>query len=164
MERDKKKGRSLFNVFDIVLIVIAVALAAVIFLSRGSSSALTLEPRSVTVHYTVEIRELDQDFRDVVAPGDAVMDRIKKYNIGTVESVSYGEAVRSVEDFEAGIKRLAPVPGCLRMDIAITAQATVSDSAITVDGGYDVRVGAEANIATPGFSGTGVIIAVERVD
>lgn len=167
MEKENKKGRSIINVFDIVLIALAAVLAVVYLTTRGSAPAASpveTAPSTKTVTYTVEVTELDESYADAVKAGDQIVDRIKKYNIGTVESVEVSESLRNVRIAKDGTVERVPVPGCVTLHINVTAQAAVSDRTITVDGGYELKVGLMCSFKTPGFYGSGAIIKVGRIE
>ncbi len=71
---NKPKKKSIFNVFDIALILIAAALAVVIFISRSpSKDAPALETGELTegmVSYTVEITGMQNGTAHLVSVGD----------------------------------------------------------------------------------------------
>ena len=50
-------------------------------------------------------------------------------------------------------------------DVLVTVEApcTVSDSAITVGGGYEIRVGSKGFFRGEGYMGSGPIVAIEEV-
>ena len=166
MENKKKKNiLGIFNLFDIILIIIAIALAAAIaLLSRDNSSgALVGKPQTQTeVRYTVELKEIENDAAESIKVGDKVIDRIKKYSIGTVESVEIVPARRSVPDEGSNVKRFTEVPNLKSAIVTIVAPATETDKDITVDGGYVIKTGMEVNARMPGFNAVGYIIDVER--
>ncbi len=167
MKKENKRGRSIINVFDIVLIALAVVLAAVYLISRGSAPASSpTQPAAgtVSVSYTVEITELDELYAGDVKAGEPIVDRIKKYNIGTVESVETEPAMRNVDNRAEGTVERAPVPGCVTLYVNVTAQGVVSGSSIVIDGGYELKVGLPCSFKTPGFSGAGAIVRVGRID
>ena len=169
MEKENKAGkRSLFNLFDIVLILIALALAALFLLGRdrgSSGTAAETSARTVTVHYTVEAADLDEAWSEAVKQGDPVVDRIKKYSVGTVEDVEVTPALRSVINYDAETLDQVEIPGRVTLYITIAAEAVVEDNDgdINIDGGYILKVGNTASLKTPSFTFSGAVVAVERI-
>lgn len=164
MEKGNKRGIwRIVNVFDLVLIGIAVLTLAVLVIVRtGGGDDTGPVSTSQKIRYTVEVSGISFGAADNVKPGDEMVDRIKKYDMGTVESVTVEPYMKSVPDFDSGEVVLAEVPDQQTAYIVVVANATVSDTAILVDGGYSVKVGLAVNVKVPGLAGTGHIVAVER--
>lgn len=168
MEKERKQRRSIFNLFDLVLIVIAVILGIVLYLGarRDEDPAGTagLTGDRVNVRYTVEIQEVEAFVTDMLKEGEPLVDREKKYNLGTIESVEVGPAVRAVVDYETETHRFTEVPGRFRALVTVTTEGVADERSITVDGGFVVRIGKTVYVKIPGGVFTGTIVAIERVD
>ena len=168
MEKESKQRRSIFNLFDLALIVIAIALGIVLYLGahrdeEPAAGTVGLTESRVNVRYTLEISEAEEFVTELVKEGEPLVDREKKYNLGTIESVEVGPAVRSVIDYETGVQRLSEVPGRYRVLITVTTEGVADERNITVDGGFVVRVGKSVLGKVPGGIFTGTIVAIERV-
>ncbi len=163
----ENKKHSLFNVFDLVLIGIALVLAAILVIARFAGPRDTAQPdgpagiESGKVTYTVEFT-LDEAERDTIRVGDRVTDKVKHYNLGTVSAVEIAEATRSVPDLEAEKVVSAVIPGMIAMRVTVTANATVSNKGTMVDGGYPLYLGVSVNAVFPGINAVGSVIAIER--
>lgn len=168
MEKEnKKKGiRGLFNLFDLALIILAAALAALLIFGGGGDGGGIAAPggAQTAVRYTLELTGLENGSASLIKPGDPVVDRIKKYSIGTAESVEITPTVKSVTDEASGKVVRTEVPGQETALVTVTAMADETDRDITVDGGFIVKVGTSVNVKTPGVSAAGFIVAVERGD
>lgn len=167
MENKKKRVfLRIFNLFDLALIAIALVVLAVILLTRDNSSGqLTGQvQRTVSVRYTVELSEIENGAAANIKAGAPVVDAIKKYSIGTVESVQISPTRASVPDEGSDIVRYAQVPGQETATVVITAKAVETDADIIIDGGYLVKVGLPASVRIPGLRATGFIVDVERSD
>ncbi len=153
------------NLFDIIIILIVIAAAGIfIFMqTRGEDSQSTAAKNS-TIEYTVEIANISDKTEGMIKPGDSIVDKVKKYNIGTVKSVEYYPATKEAFDYEKGAAKYSELPGRLSAAVTITAECTESDSAAVVGGGFEVRTGTETSIVGPGYSGAGYIISVVRGD
>lgn len=164
MADKKKKGKySILNLFDIIVIIIAVLLAVLLF-AKGKTRTDGTQITSDKITYTLELTGMQNGSAELVRPGDRLTDKIKKYDIGTVVSVTVKTSTNQVEDYENGGIIDSPVSGKETAVIVVEAPCKETDSQITVGGGYAVRVGASANVRGPGYAGTGYIIDIERGD
>ncbi|MGM9521139.1 MAG: DUF4330 domain-containing protein [Oscillospiraceae bacterium] len=164
MEKDKKpRGRSIFNLFDIIVIIVAVVLAAVLFFAKNGGTEQTSAQTS-TLHYTIELTGMLNNSAEMIAPGDALVDKVKKYDIGTVQSVEVSNTVKQAEDTINGAVVMSEVPGQQTAVIVVEAQVSETATLITVDGGFEIKVGNSVSVKGPGYWGSGYIIAVERGD
>lgn len=168
MESKNKKGIfKILNLFDLALIAIAALLAAVLLLNRGgdTSGAITGESQTrVRVRYTVELTGIRNGAASTIKAGMPVVDKIKKYSMGTVESVEISPTVRTVTDESRNVRVSVPVPGQETATVVITTEAVETDKDITVDGGYIIKVGLPVNVRIPGLSAQGYIMNIERGD
>lgn len=161
MEEKKPQKRSILNIFDIVVIIIAIALAAVLFLYKsGGTEAVLAETGTVT--YTIELTSLQNYSTDLISEGDKLVDNIKKYDIGTIKSVDVTNTVRQAKDMESGATYDVELDSLKTAIIVVESECTETDTQITVAGGYTIRVGLSVNVKGPGYYGTGYIIAVDR--
>ena len=84
----KKRGR--FNFIDFILIAVAlVALGVLVYIVVGPKASKTAQPATFSVQYTVEIKHLREDWRDLIGIGDVVTDADSLTTIGTVTDISY---------------------------------------------------------------------------
>lgn len=164
MEKKNKK-HGIFNVFDLVLIGVAVVLAGILAVSRLSAGDdqpnLPAAIIGGKVTYTVEFI-LGEEDRDMIRVGDRVTDKIQHYNLGTVDSVEYTEARRSVTDFNTGKVVRAVIPGKVAVLVTITGSASATDKGTMVDGGYPLYVGLSINAMFPQINESGTVLYIER--
>ena len=156
MEKSKKPvfGR-IFNLFDIILLVIIAALAVVLLLNRGEIA------QESTVQYTVEVTGLVNGTAAAIKPGDKLSDKIKKYDIGTVVSVDVHPTIRQVLDYDNNTLAESESDSTEAATIVISVPCTQTESAISA-GGYELRVGLPVNAVGPGYTCNGYIIAIDR--
>ena len=159
---EKRGKRGIFNLFDIIVIVIVLALAAVLLFVRAERSGE--EASSGTVVYTMEFEGMRNGAADLISEGDQLVDKVKKYNIGTVLSVDIEPTVRQVNDYVNGGLVESVVDDQQTATIVVEAECTETSSQITVDGGYIIRAGLTVSVRGPGYWGTGRIISVDRGD
>lgn len=163
MSSDKKPSGifKLLNLFDIILILVAVALVAVLFFTRSQGS-VTPTAESGTVRYTIELTAMQNNSADLISVGDDLVDKVKKYRMGTVVAVEVYPYERQAEDLENGGMVDSPMSTQQAARVTIEASCTQTESQITVDGGYAVRVGTIVNVKGPGYNGLGYVISIER--
>lgn len=164
----ENKKHKLFNVFDLTLIGIAVILAAVLILSRFVGSGDDDKPAGPVVGsdekkitYVVEFT-LNEEDRDLIRVGDRVTDRIKHYNLGTVDSVEITDFLRYVPDFTTGKVVPAAVPGMVTARVTVTGSAVFTKTSILLDGGYPLYLGTNINAVFPEINVSGAAVYIER--
>lgn len=165
MERNTEKFRLRLNLFDALVLLLALgALAFLLWNAAKPEPPQEVVPEVTSaVRYTVRLRRWLPGTSQLVRPGDRITDSIKNYNIGTVVSVQAVPARSQVLDRES--RRYVWRETEAYEDVLITLQApcTVDEKAITVDGGYAVRVAADAYIRGEGYMGSGVVVSIEGV-
>jgi len=161
MEDSTKKTRWRLNLFDIIFIAV-IAIAAFLVISYPVGSGGIISPGTQeTVVYTVEFQGMVGDTAELIRPGDALVDKIEKRPMGTVVSVETMPSRISQKDYVSGDRIIAVVPYLTDAVITVTAEATVTDSQISI-GGFIVRAGARASVNGPLYHGNGFIIDIER--
>jgi len=164
MEQNTPKFRLRLNLFDAIVIVLALAAACLLLWSRLKPAAVVPAGPTAqdTVRYTVRLQRWAPGTSALVEPGDQIADNIKNYEIGTVAAVEAVPAQMQVLDHDGRKMVWAEIEGMEDVLITIEAPCTVSDESITVGGGYQVRVGALAFIKGQGYLGSGPIVALEQ--
>lgn len=162
--RKKPKLWGILNIFDIVLILVAILLGVVIFMARsGGDEEETPTGAGMTpLRYTVEFTNLREEFADSVQVGDQFIDKIKKYSMGTVESVEVTPNIRDVVDYDNARVVRVETPGYVTLLVTIVGEATQTEKTILMDGGYEMRVGMGVNAKSPRFSANGTVLYIER--
>ena len=162
---EQKKFRLRLNLFD--GIVLALALAAGAFLLWNAMKPQIPDeaaPAAASrVRYTVRLRSCIPGTSELIRAGDEVADNIKNYVVGNVTSAEAVPNRRRVLDREN--LRKTWVETDVFEDILLTLEAPcqITDSAITLDGGYELRVGSTAYLRGVGYMGSGPVVAIEEV-
>ncbi len=169
MEKNNKKGRSVFNLFDIAVILVALVLLGVLYYADRRAGAPgqevpVISDQKTVIHYTVEVPSISENVADQFKAGDTFIDLAKKYILGTVESVEILPSQKLVTDFENKVQYRAEEPGLYTVHFTVTSEAAIEERNIIVDGGYVIRIGTEVEGKVPGCVFRGYVIAVERVD
>ena len=161
METQNKKPRWKLNGFDIILIAVVLVAAAAVFLLWRSSSRSS-DVSATSVRYTIELEEMAGETAYQIKAGDTIVDSVKKYVMGTVESVSVMAATEWKTDYTTGDTVMSEIPGKKTAVIELVCDCNMSDAEIAATSGYVVRIGAEVQAAGPGYAGTGYVVAIDR--
>lgn len=163
MERNTHPFRLRLNLFDIILLIVAVAVAGgLLWFSTRSSQNDQQTPTASTVEYTVLFRRMTPGTSQLIQVGDSLVDTIKNYQLGTVLSIDIQPAVTQVLNQESKTYVDAVVEGYDDVYLTVSASCTQTDDSILVDGGYDLRVGQTTYVRGPGYMGSGPVISIER--
>ncbi len=163
---NKPKNKSIFNVFDIALILIAAALAVVIFISRSpSKDAPALETGELTegmVSYTVEITGMQNGTAHLVSVGDKLVERSHKWDMGTVTAVDVVPTTRRTQNQYTNEFRDTDTHLTETAIITILASCTEDAGNINVAGNQPIKIGQSVRMNGPGYYGSATVIAIER--
>lgn len=162
MKHYKKRRLDFLNLFDIILISLAVALVlGVGFFKFGLGDAGPTS-QAINVEYMIEIESFLEDKKEVIQPGDRLTEKIKKQDMGQVKSVRFGPSVNPVIDYDEQKTLYSPNPGFLSAEITLEGRGQESETAITLDSGFEVRVGTKVQVQGPNYSGEGYLVGIER--
>ena len=167
MENEKEKRMKLkINFFDIVIIILVVALAGAYAVHRmsGGSAVSTSSSETRELTYVLEITDLNESTESLIHKGDKLIDKVKKYEIGTVESVKIYPFQKLSENKEQG--RYIYTEETDRCSAALTVKVKCVDNGdtLTADSGFEIRVGQNVSVVGPGYFGAGYIIGIDRGD
>lgn len=165
---EKKTRRLRLNFFDIGLIAVVVLAAAVFvgmkFMSGPAPAdpAVGLPVNMQTVRYVVELEQLHKQTVDMVGVGDRIYERTKREDMGTVLEVQVNDATTLTKNELDGTFQFVEVPERYNVIMTVESKCTVSDGAIVLDSGLEVRAGTSVRVLGPGYYGAGYILSVER--
>lgn len=153
----KRKFRvSLFDILVIVLVIL-LALGFVYYKNLHRSAGNTL-----TQTYQMELTKMDENMEGKFQPGDKIIDKVKKQELGEVVSVEYVPSTQSVENLEEQIVVESEIPGKISAIVTMKAECNDDGTKITTTSGYDLAVGTEMSVVGPGYSGSGYLISMDR--
>ena len=165
MEQNTQRFRLKLNLFDGIVILLAVVAAAfVLWRALRPEGVVQSDPAATsTVRYTVRFQQWEPGSSKAIGEGDRIFDNIKNYEAGRVVSAEAIPAATLVLD--TGLRRFvwAELDGFEDVLVTIEAPCTVTDAAITVGGGYELRVGSTGYFKGEGYMGSGPIVAIEEV-
>ena len=167
MEQHNGKFRLKLNLFDSIVLVVALAVGAFLLWSALKPAASTPvgEPTATsTVRYTIRFQRMLEGSGSLIQPGDALVDTIKNYQLGNVVSVEIVPAQSQILDHDSREYVLAEVAGYEDALVTVESPCTISSDTILLDGGYTLRVGATSYVRGSGYMGSGPVISIERED
>ena len=161
-----QKFRFRLNLFDGIVLVLALAVAAFVgykALKPAPVVEQTGAPAPSSVTYVVRFQKMIEGTETLVEPGDKLTDNIKNYAMGTVVSTEVQPArTRVVDEFGKQVV-MAEIPGHVDLYVTVRSDsATLGDNAVILDGGYNLRVNTTAYIKGEGYMASGPIISIER--
>lgn len=165
MESKDNKFRLRLNLFDGIVLLLALAVGAFLLWSALKPAA-TKETSSTasTIRYTIRFQRCLEDTVNVIHPGDRLTDSIRNYEIGRVVSTEVGPARALRLDTGSRSYVMTTMEGYNDIDVLVEAPCVIADDVITIGGGYAVRTGAVAYVQGDGYMATGYIAAIERED
>ena len=165
MEQNTPKFRFKLNLFDGIVILLAAAVAAFL-LWRAVRPAVSVQPdraAASTVRYTVRFQQWEPGSSKAIGEGDRIFDNIKNYEAGRVVSAEAIPATSQALDIWSNRYVWMEVEGFEDVLVTIESPCEVTDAAITVGGGYELRVGGSCFLKGEGYMGSGPIVAIEEV-
>lgn len=162
---EQKKFRLRLNLFDGIVLVLALAVGAFLLWNamKPRLPEEAVPAASSTVQYTVRLQKCIPGTSELIREGDQVADNIKNYVVGNVTAVEAVPCRRRVMDEEGLRKVWAETDAFEDILLTLEARCQITDSAIVLDGGYELRVGSTAYLRGLGYMGTGPVVAIEEV-
>lgn len=161
---EQKKFRLRLNLFDGIVLVLALAVGAFLLWNAMKPRIPDeVTPASTSnVRYTVRLQRCIPGTGELIRTGDQVADNIKNYVVGQVAAVETVPCRRRVVD-EENLRKIW-VETDQYEDILLTLESPcqITDSAIVLDGGYELRVGSTAYLRGIGYMGTGPVVSIEE--
>lgn len=163
MEDKNRKFRLRLNLFDCVVILLAVAVAGVLLWMRLKPAQTAAEvPAASRIEYTIRLQKVLEGTGALVNEGDELVDAIKNFALGKVTAVRVEPAVDSIINEEQLCYVTAEIPGYEDLYLTVESSGTVNAEQVLVGGGYAVRAGEDIYVRGPGYLGSGEVYTVER--
>ena len=159
------KAKIRFNLMDaliLVLVLAVIALLLYVFVFSETSSVQSVNAERYTLTYVVEVSNISEEFSDMIAAGDTVIDSSKKMHIGTVTAVEVQPHLHMGTNLHEGTLVLNPVDDYVNLYVTIQAEATLENISYTVNG-YEIYVGKSINLAFSDFVCNGYCISLDAV-
>ena len=163
---EENKGYRLkLNLFDGIVILAALAVGAVLLymnLKPAAPAGDTSTPAAATTQYTIRLQKTLPGTGELIEAGDALVDVVKNFELGTVVSATVMPATDSIINEEAKAYVTAEIPGYEDIEIVVESSVTYGEENILVGSGYKLRVGEKIYVRGPGYLGSGEVYAIER--
>lgn len=160
-ETPKKK---LFNIFDVVIVLIAL-IAAVFgykYISNNNTTVLPTNNTSKVIYQVRTTESLPQTY-EMINENTIIYDSIKNYQIGKILKKEILPSERFDIDLETGEYTKTELPQEEYVDILLTieADATMSEQDISI-GQYVIKVGEQVYVKGKGYASSGYVVSIER--
>lgn len=162
MNNNPSKFRLRLNLFDCIILLIAIVAAGFLLWNRLAPDETGPVSETKTVQYTIRICAAQDGTGDYVQEGDKLVDAVKNFELGKVVSFTVSPARRSILDESQHLMVIAEVPNRQDIELVMTATSTGNDAQLLVGSGYELRVGEPIYVRGPGYMGSGYVIAIER--
>lgn len=161
---EQKKFRLRLNLFDGIILVLALAVGAFLLWNAMKPRIPDeVAPTSTSnVRYTVRLQKCVPGTSQLIQEGDQVADNIKNYVVGNVTAVEAVPCRRRVVDVENLRKIWVETDQYEDILLTLESPCQITDSAIVLDGGYELRVGSTAYLRGIGYMGTGPVVSIEE--
>ena len=165
MEQNEKKFRLKLNLFDGIVLVLALAVGGFLLWRAVKPAAqLPTGPADAsTVRYTIRFRRWAPGTSGVIQAGDKLAADFMHYEGGAVVSAQAAPALVQAPDQINRRWVWAELEGFEDVLVTVEAPCVITDDAITVGGGYQLRVGTTGYFRGAGYMGSGPIVAIEEV-
>ena len=162
-QKNPNKFRLHLNLFDCVVIFLALAVGGVLLWNRMKPQETAVAaPAASSIQYTIRLQKVLEGTGALVKPGDELVDAVKNFDLGKVAEVSVEPASRSIVNEENQTYVTAQIPGYEDIYITIQTAATRSSENILLGSGYEIRVAEQIYVRGPGYLGSGDVYAIER--
>lgn len=163
MEQNKGRFRLKLNLFDMIVILLALAVGAVLMWNRFKPAAASVAgPSASAMEYTIRLQKVRQGTGALVQEGDELEDVVKNYALGRVVGVTILPATSSIINEETETYVTAEIPGYEDIELAVSSTAIYGEENVTLGSGYELRVGQKIYVRGPGYLGSGEVWAIER--
>ncbi len=156
----KEKNKKRINVIDIL--IVAALLAALICTGFVMIRGIGSFGERVIVSYTVAIDPIDSDFVSKVTLGDKLYDYNTGEHIGTVRTVSDGQAYKKSYS-EGADPRGSAIEGMSVLYITMTTEASKTDTGYSV-GNTLLGIGRTLEMRFPNLYCVGECVSIEIIE
>ncbi len=164
MEQKKEKMKFRLNLFDSVVLVLVLIVGGVFVWQTLRSGASSSMNKNQTVRYTVVMKEVKEGTGDSITIGGRLEDAVKNYDLGTIDSKTILPTEKQVLNHAERSYVTAYLDGYEDVEVEVVVPAVETDSALLIDGSYELRVGDYMYMRGEGYMSSGFVTKIERVD
>ncbi len=164
MEQNTPKFRLRLNLFDAIVLILALAAGALLLWNALKPEPAVQSPSSETstVRYTLRFQKWKPGDSAMVQPGDKLTDNIKNLELGHVVSAQAvpSQVILLNQDSRSFV--LATIPGYEDVLVTVESPASMAKDAVALESGYKLWVGAIAYVRGSGYMATSSVVSIER--
>ncbi|MCQ2426395.1 MAG: DUF4330 family protein [Lachnospiraceae bacterium] len=164
MSNEKKAAAYRFNVIDVILILLILAAGIWLWFILNPSGVPGSGTKTEKIELVFTQEALRSEFKGNVNIGDAFLLAGNGQKIGEVIGVSYGDSVYLGTDPESGEQVRSVLPGYIRMEVTVLADAEISGDGTRTVGTLPAAVGVTTDYRVPHLYGTATCTAVRSAD
>ena len=165
MENNNEKFRLRLNLFDGIVLVLAVVVAGLLVWNHLKPETPAEDPNTTTLEYVVRFQRWPDSTVDMVHEGDKLVDNVKNFSLGTVKSVEVVPATGEVFNEADKCFDRAEVPGYSDLLVTVVSDAaSIGTDMIKLDGGVQLRVGMSLYIRGQGYMASGPVLSIQRAE
>ena len=165
MENKNEKFRLRLNLFDGIVLVLAIVVAGLLVWNRVKPETPADESTTSSLEYVVRFQRWPDSTVELVKEGDKLADNVKNFNLGTVKSVEVVPATGEVFNENGPCFDRAEISGYSDLLVTVVSDsASVAPDMIKLDGGVQLRVGMPLYIRGQGYMASGPVIAIQRAE
>ena len=153
MEKKQMKKKHRFNLFDVLIIVLVIAVAAAVFWFFNRDKGGTILAAGTKVTYQLEITNVPQEVAYSPRIGDYVKEGVRKVRLGKIVGVDVQPYEKLTRNLIDDTINLTPVPDRYTVVITCEADGKLSGGRVSVNG-HVFGVGSEIALQSKNFAGT----------
>lgn len=161
---EKRTGfRLRLNLFDALVLIAALLVGGYLAWNALKPADDGGETTTTSVvRYTVRFQKMIEGTGALVGSGDQLTETIKNYALGTVVDAQVVPNQTQSLDLETGKYITTAIEGYEDVLVTVEANASETDSALVLDGGYELRAGTTVYLRGPGYMASGPILTIHR--
>ena len=165
MEQNKPKFRLRLNLFDTIVLVIAlIAAGFMAWMALNPPPASGDDADDCIVRYTIRLQRWVEGNSKLIQLGDKRLDNGQNADLGQIVDIQVVPAEMTALNEAARRYVQAELEGYEDILVTLEVPAKVGKSNIMANGKYVLRVGAMVYLRGEGYMGSGPIVALEETD
>lgn len=162
-DNETKKKKKRFNIIDfsILFLVIAIIGFAIFWATPWSQGLKNKMNTSVALEYSIEIKDVDQEFINKITEGNSVVDSVSKSEIGTVMATPEVHEHEELSANQEGQGIMVEYPGRYDLIVWISANASYKSGEGYFVNGCRIAVGEHMSLRFPNFTCEGYCISLD---
>lgn len=164
MEQKKEKIRFRLNLFDAVVLLLALVVGGVFLWQSLDVNRNAVVAKNQVLRYQIIIKEASEGTGESIVIGSGLTDVVKNYDLGIIQSVEVLPTEKQVLNHMEKEYQTAHLEGFEDIIVDMEVSANNTESAIVVDGGLELRVGDLLYMRGAGYMAAGYVYSMERLD